>query len=84
MEPFKYSIVVAWSDEDQAHIARVPALPGCAANGVTAEEAAHQARVAAGAMLESMREHGDPIPAEESTAGERVVAVELVAAYTRS
>ena len=32
-EPFRCRILVAWSDEDQAFIARVPALPGCFAHG---------------------------------------------------
>ena len=30
-EAFRYRILVEWSDEDQAFIARVPALPGCMA-----------------------------------------------------
>jgi predicted RNase H-like HicB family nuclease len=68
MDPFKYRIIVEWSEEDEAYIARVPAFPGCAVHGATSEEAAHEARVAANGMLEVMREHGDPIPAEDSTA----------------
>lgn len=45
-EAFRYRILVEWSDEDQAFIARVPALPGCMAHGPTAEKAAHEAEVA--------------------------------------
>jgi predicted RNase H-like HicB family nuclease len=41
-DAFKYRIVVEWSDEDQAFVARVPVLPGCAAHGATAEKATHE------------------------------------------
>jgi len=42
-EPFRYRIVVEWSEEDQAFVARGPVLPGCAAHGATAEKATHEA-----------------------------------------
>ncbi len=32
-EPFNYRVVVEWSAEDDAFVARVPALLGCAAHG---------------------------------------------------
>lgn len=51
MKPFRYRIVVEWNDEDGVFVARVPALPGCAAHGKTAEQAAREARRAAEAML---------------------------------
>ena len=44
VKPFRYGIVVEWSDEDRVFVARVPALPGCAADGTTAEQAAREAR----------------------------------------
>ncbi len=69
MKPFRYRIVLEWSDEDAAFVARVPALPGCAAHGKTAEEAAREARRAAEAMLAVLREDGNPLPAEDATAG---------------
>lgn len=69
MKPFRYRIVLEWSDEDAAFVARVPALPGCAAHGKTAEEAARQARRAAEAMLSVLREDGSPLPTEDATAG---------------
>lgn len=34
-----YEIIIYWSDEDQAFIAEVPELPGCAADGETYQEA---------------------------------------------
>jgi len=29
----KYEVIIYWSEEDQAFIAEVPELPGCAADG---------------------------------------------------
>ena len=51
-----------WSEEDQAFIARVPALPGCLTHGATAERAAHGAEVAAGLILDVMKEDGRTPP----------------------
>ncbi len=61
-EPFPYRIEVLYSAADGCYVARVPSLRGCTAHGATPEDAIAQARVAAGAMLETMRKHGDPIP----------------------
>jgi hypothetical protein len=35
----KFEIILYWSDEDQAFIAEVPELTGCAADGSTRQEA---------------------------------------------
>jgi len=35
----QYEIILYWSQEDQAFIAEVPELPGCAADGATYQEA---------------------------------------------
>jgi hypothetical protein len=35
---FKYKIVLTWSEEDQAFIAEVPELPGCAVEGASYQE----------------------------------------------
>ena len=68
MRPFRYRIVVEWSDEDRVFVARVPALSGCAAHGPTAEAAAREARRAAEAMLAVLRNDNDPPPPEDATA----------------
>jgi predicted RNase H-like HicB family nuclease len=34
----KYEIIIYWSDTDEAFIAEVPELPGCAADGKTRQE----------------------------------------------
>jgi antitoxin HicB len=65
---FRYRILVEWSDEDQAFIARVPALPGCLAPGATAEKAAHEAEVAAGLILDVMKEDGRVPPPVDAVA----------------
>jgi predicted RNase H-like HicB family nuclease len=62
MAPFAYRVVVAYSPEDQAYVARVPALEGVAAHGVTAEEATREAQVAARALLATLERHQRPIP----------------------
>jgi len=68
-KPFGYRVVVEWSDEDDAFVARVPALPECAAHGRTPDRATREAVIAARGIIESMRAHGDPIPPEDLTAG---------------
>ncbi len=67
-EPFPYKIEILYSATDGCYVARVPSLRGCAAHGATPEEAAAEARVAAGAMLDTMKEHGDPIPPPDGSA----------------
>ena len=39
----KYSMIMSWSEEDQAYIISVPELPGCMADGKTPEEAVRNA-----------------------------------------
>ncbi len=67
-KPFKYRVVTEWSDEDEAFIARVPALPGCAAHGDTVEKAGREARSAALGIIDVMRAHGDALPPEDASA----------------
>lgn len=67
-ETFRYRILVEWSEEDQAFIARVPVLPGCLAHGATAEKAAHEAEVAAGLILDVMKEDGRTPPPIDAVA----------------
>jgi len=66
---FGYRVVVEWSEEDSCFVARVPALPGCAAHGSTPERATHEAVVAARGIVDAMRAHGDPIPSDDVSAG---------------
>lgn len=58
----KYEIVLYWSEEDQAFIAQVPELSGCAADGATRQEALANAELVIAEWLETARELGRPIP----------------------
>jgi predicted RNase H-like HicB family nuclease len=58
----KYEIILYWSAEDQAFIAEVPELDGCAADGATRQEAIANAEVVIQEWLETAKELGRPIP----------------------
>jgi len=57
----KYEIILYWSDADQAFIAEVPELPGCAADGATRQEAIENAESVIAEWLETARELGRQI-----------------------
>jgi predicted RNase H-like HicB family nuclease len=59
---FKYSIILDWSNEDDCYLATIKEFPGLSAFGDTPEQAAHEAQIAAEAMIEVMKEDGDEIP----------------------
>jgi predicted RNase H-like HicB family nuclease len=59
----KYEIILYWRSEDEAFIAEVPELPGCAADGATRQEALANVEVIIGEWLETARELERPIPA---------------------
>jgi predicted RNase H-like HicB family nuclease len=61
-QPFQYSILLQWSDEDEAYIALVPEFPYASAFGDTPEQAAREMKIAIRLILESMAEDGTPIP----------------------
>lgn len=58
----KYEIILYWSNEDQAFLAEVPELPGCAADGDTRQAALANAEVAIAEWIETATELGRPIP----------------------
>jgi predicted RNase H-like HicB family nuclease len=58
----KYEVIIYWSGEDQAFIAEVPELPGCAADGKTYREALANVEVVIKEWLETATELGRPIP----------------------
>lgn len=64
---FKYSINMAWSDEDEGYIATIPEFPGLSAFGDTPEQAAKEARIAAKGFIEVFREDGCKLPEPEKT-----------------
>lgn len=58
----KYEIILYWSEEDQAFIAEVPELPGCAVDGSSRQEALANAETVITEWLETARELGRAIP----------------------
>jgi predicted RNase H-like HicB family nuclease len=58
----KYEIILYWSVDDDAFIAEVPELPGCAADGPTRQEALSNAEIVIQEWIETARESGRPIP----------------------
>lgn len=58
----KYEIILYWSQEDQTFIAEVPELAGCAADGLTRQEALASAETVIAEWLQTARELGRPIP----------------------
>jgi predicted RNase H-like HicB family nuclease len=57
-----YEIILYWSEEDQAIIAEVPELPGCAADGATYQEALANVQTVIAEWLETAQELGRAIP----------------------
>ncbi|MBI4641020.1 MAG: type II toxin-antitoxin system HicB family antitoxin [Candidatus Tectomicrobia bacterium] len=58
----RYEVIIYWSDEDQAFIAEVPELAGCAADGATYQEALANIEVVIQEWIETAKELGRPIP----------------------
>ena len=59
---YKYEVIIYWSQEDDAFIAEVPELAGCAADGSTYAEALKNVEVIIQEWVETARELGRPIP----------------------
>jgi predicted RNase H-like HicB family nuclease len=57
-----YSMIIQWSEEDQAYIVTVPELPGCKTHGSTYEEAVQQGRDAIESWIMVAVQDGNPIP----------------------
>jgi predicted RNase H-like HicB family nuclease len=62
MRRIRYEVIIYWSDEDQAFIAEVPELPGCAADGATYQDTLANLEVVIREWMETARELGRPIP----------------------
>jgi predicted RNase H-like HicB family nuclease len=63
MKPeLRYELIIYWSDEDDAFIAEVPELPGCAADGATYDDAVSNVQVVIREWIETATELGRPIP----------------------
>ena len=49
-------------DEDGMFVVTCPSLPGCVSQGRTRSEALKNIREAVSLYVESLKEHGDPVP----------------------
>ena len=58
----RYEIIIFWSEQDQAFLAEVPELAGCAADGQTYQEALAAVEVVITEWIETARELGRPVP----------------------
>lgn len=58
----KYDVIIYWSKDDQAFIAEVPELPGCAADGATYQEALANVEIIIQEWIETAKDLGRPIP----------------------
>ena len=57
-----YEVILYWSKADERVIAEVPELAGCAADGLTYEEAIANVRVVVAEWIETAQQLGRPIP----------------------
>ena len=58
----KYEIIIYWSETDDAFIAEVPELPGCAADGKTYRDALANVETIIQEWIETAKQLGRPIP----------------------
>ncbi|WP_293352282.1 MULTISPECIES: type II toxin-antitoxin system HicB family antitoxin [unclassified Microcoleus] len=58
----KYEVIIHWSEEDQAFIAEVPELPGCAADGENYREALQNLEIIMQEWIETANALGRAIP----------------------
>ena len=65
---FMEYVVVIEKAGDGSYSAYVPDLPGCVACGDSVEEARSEIETAVRLHIESLRQHGEPVPAPTSIA----------------
>jgi len=58
----RYEVIIYWSNEDEAFIAEVPELPGCAADGPTYEIALANVQVIIDEWIETAQDLGRAVP----------------------
>ena len=78
----KYAVVIEKAPDNYA--AYVPDLPGCVATGRTREEVLDEVREAVAFHIESLREHGEPVPEPQTTTAAVDVGVMAAAGTVRS
>ena len=58
----RFTVEIAWNDNIEAYMARVPDIPELAAWDETQEDALKKVRKAIRTNIEMAIEHGDPVP----------------------
>ncbi|MGA2796062.1 MAG: type II toxin-antitoxin system HicB family antitoxin [Thermoguttaceae bacterium] len=58
----KFTIMIYWSADDEAFIAEVPELPGCAADGSTYQEALANVEIVIEEWIQTAKELGRSVP----------------------
>ena len=58
----RYEVIIYWSEQDQAFIAEVPELSGCAADGPSYQKALAAVEVVINEWIETAKELGRKIP----------------------
>ena len=58
----RYSVIIQWSDEDQAYVVTLPEWGGCHTHGSTYEEAAKNAQEVLEMLIETEQREGNELP----------------------
>ena len=58
----RYEVIIYWSEPDQAFIAEVPELPGCAADGPSYQKALAAVQVVINEWIATAKQLGRQIP----------------------
>lgn len=58
----RYSIIIEWSDEDNAYVVTLPEFPYCHTHGATREEALKNAQEVLELLIEADEEWNSPLP----------------------
>jgi predicted RNase H-like HicB family nuclease len=56
----RYTVIIQWSEEDQAYVVSLPEWGGCKTHGDSYEEAARNAQEVLEMLIESEGEHPSP------------------------
>ena len=62
MKAAGYTVLIVWSQDDEAFIARALELPGCVAHGETREEAVEQIQIAIENWVDAAKAMGRKVP----------------------
>ena len=78
MKSYVFRVELEFDEEDGVWSAVVPALPGCAADAGSEEEAIEVIQDLAKAYVEVLLEEGRPVPLDEVASGSEGAAVAVV------